>query len=36
MAWVLRPVTEQIGAFKQSVAKYPNVRTGEEFKGYPQ
>jgi arylsulfatase len=35
MGWVLRPVTEQIVRFKQSVAKYPNVKTGEEFKGYP-
>ena len=35
MAWVFRPVTEQIAKFKQSVAKYPNVKTGEEFKGYP-
>jgi arylsulfatase A-like enzyme len=35
MGWVFRPVTEMIGAFKQSVARYPNVRTGEEFTGYP-
>lgn len=35
MAWVLRPVTEQIMLFKQSVAKYPNIKTGEDFKGYP-
>jgi arylsulfatase A-like enzyme len=34
MAWVLRPVTEQIMLFKQSVAKYPNIKTGEDFKGY--
>jgi arylsulfatase len=36
MGWVLRPVIEQIARFQQSVAKYPNVKTGEEFKGYPQ
>jgi arylsulfatase A-like enzyme len=35
MDWVLRPVTEQIVLFKKSVAKYPNVKTGEDFKGYP-
>jgi arylsulfatase A-like enzyme len=35
MGWVFRPVTEKIGAFNQSVAKYPNVRPGEEFTGYP-
>jgi arylsulfatase A-like enzyme len=35
MGWVLRPVTEQIVLFKKSVAKYPNIKTGEEFTGYP-
>ena len=35
MAWVLRPVTEQIMLFEKSVAKYPNIKTGEEFTGYP-
>ena len=34
MGWVLRPVTEKIVAFRQSVARYPNIRTGEDFKGY--
>jgi arylsulfatase len=34
MGWVFRPVFEQIGRFQQSVAKYPNIRTGENFKGY--
>ena len=33
-AWVFNPVFQRIGAFKQSVAKYPNVKTGEDFKGY--
>lgn len=35
MGGVLRPATEQIVQFNQSVAKYPNVKTGEEFSGYP-
>jgi hypothetical protein len=34
MGWVYRPVFEQIARFGQSVARYPNVKTGEEFKGY--
>ncbi len=35
MAEVLRPVTEQIAKLQQSIAKYPNVETGEDFTGYP-
>jgi arylsulfatase A-like enzyme len=35
MAWVLQPVTEQIVLFQTSVKQYPNVKTGEDFKGYP-
>jgi arylsulfatase A-like enzyme len=34
MGWVYRPVFEQVGRFQQSVAKYPNIKTGEDFKGY--
>jgi len=34
MGWVYRPVFEQIIRFEQSVAKYPNIKTREEFKGY--
>jgi arylsulfatase len=34
MGWVMRPVFEQIGNFQRSVEKYPNIRTGEDFKGY--
>lgn len=34
MGWVLRPVSERIALFKESVAKYPNIKTGEEFEGY--
>jgi arylsulfatase len=33
--WVFRPVFEHIFAFQKSVAKYPNVKTGEDFNGYP-
>lgn len=35
MGWVLRPVTEKIVAFRKSVARYPNIKPGEEFSGYP-
>jgi arylsulfatase len=34
MGWVLGPVMEQIAQFKRSVARYPNIKTGEEFTGY--
>lgn len=34
MGWVFHPVLQGIAAFRQSVAKYPNVKTGEDFKGY--
>jgi hypothetical protein len=34
MGWVMRPVFERIGRFQQSVAKYANIRTGGDFKGY--
>ncbi|HKV54516.1 MAG TPA: arylsulfatase [Candidatus Binataceae bacterium] len=34
MGWVFRPVFQVIGAFQQSVARYPNIKTGEDFKGY--
>ena len=34
MGWVMLPVFEQLGGFQQSVAKCPNIRTGEGFKGY--
>jgi arylsulfatase A-like enzyme len=35
MGWVLRPVTEEIVRFQKSVETYPNIKTGEDFKGYP-
>ena len=34
MAWVYLPVTQELAEFNQNVAKYPNIKTGEEFKGY--
>ncbi|MER5933489.1 arylsulfatase [Streptomyces sp. NPDC002054] len=34
MGWVFHPVFELIGRFQESVAKYPNISTGEDFKGY--
>jgi arylsulfatase len=34
MGWVMRPVLEQIERFQRSVAKYPNIKSGEDFKGY--
>lgn len=34
MGWVLRPVFEVVEQFKESVAQYRNVETGEDFKGY--
>ena len=32
--WVLMPVLERVGAFQKSVARYPNIKPGEEFTGY--
>jgi hypothetical protein len=31
----MRPVLQQIAQFQQSVAQYPNIPTGADFKGYP-
>jgi hypothetical protein len=33
-AWVLAPVAKRLGALQQSVARYPNIKPGEEFTGY--
>ena len=35
MAWVFAPMREVIGAFERSVKKYPNIKPGEDFTGYP-
>ena len=32
--WVLLPVLERLGAFQQSVARYPNIKPGQDFRGY--
>ena len=32
--WVLLPVFERLGAFQQSVARYPNIKPGQDFSGY--
>lgn len=33
-AWVMEPVMKIIGKLKKSMAKYPNIKPGQEFKGY--
>jgi hypothetical protein len=32
--WVLLPVFERVSAFQQSVARYPNIKPGQDFSGY--
>ena len=34
MGWVFRPVFERVLAFGESVAEYPNIKTGQDFNGY--
>src|SRR5215469_13083566 len=34
MGWVFLPMEEAIGAYEKSVEKYPNIKPGEDFKGY--
>ena len=34
MGWVLLPMREIIGAYEKSVQQYPNIKPGEDFKGY--
>ena len=36
MAWVGGPIYEIIGAYEMSVQEYPNIKPGEDFKGYTQ
>ena len=33
-AWVFGPVFRNIMQYEMSVKKYPNIKPGEEFKGY--
>ena len=35
MGWVFMPMLEIIGEYEKSVEKYPNIKPGEDFKGYP-
>jgi len=32
--WLMEPIMKKIVALKKSMAKYPNIKPGEEFKGY--
>jgi arylsulfatase len=34
MAWVFIPMLEIMGAYEKSVQEYPNIKPGEDFKGY--
>lgn len=33
-AWMMAPVFKAIGGYEGSVKKYPNIKPGEDFKGY--
>jgi arylsulfatase A-like enzyme len=33
--WVFAPMFRLVGAYQQSLRKYPNIKPGEEFTGYP-
>ena len=35
MGWVFIPMLEIMGAYDKSVQEYPNIKPGEDFKGYP-
>jgi arylsulfatase len=32
--WILAPCFKLIGEYRQSIRKYPNIKVGEDFKGY--
>jgi arylsulfatase A-like enzyme len=34
MGWVYDPMLEIMGAYEKSVQEYPNIKPGEDFKGY--
>jgi len=34
MGWVYGPIAEIIAAYEKSVREYPNIKPGDEFKGY--
>ncbi len=33
--WVMGPVAKRLGALAQSAARYPHIKPGQEFDGYP-
>ena len=33
-AWVMAPITKVLGALQISMAKYPNIKPGQDFRGY--
>jgi len=33
--WMMKPIMDRIIALHKSMAQYPNIKTGEDFKGYP-
>ena len=35
MGWMLGVALKFVGDYQKSVAEYPNIKTGEEFEGYP-
>ena len=34
VGWLLVPAFRAVGAFRASVAKFPNIKTGQDFQGY--
>lgn len=34
-AWIFTPVFREIEKYEASVKEYPNIKPGEDFKGYP-
>jgi hypothetical protein len=34
MGWMLGVVLKFVADYQKSIAKYPNIKTGEEFNGY--
>ena len=35
MGWMLGVALKFVADYHKSVAQYPNIKTGEEFEGYP-
>lgn len=34
-SWLIAPIGREIYKYEMSVKQYPNIKPGEEFKGYP-